>query len=430
VEVVPLTPPPAAVGLRLVTVPGGIGAHKYRDRRLLAELTRRAGLAADEQLLIADATGELLETDRANLFAVADGVLLTPPADGRLLPGTTRAAIIRAARASGVKVGFKPLTLDQLQAASEVFVTNAVVGVLPVTALLPDTVDPAATAVPPATADPAATAADRFAASWGPGPLTRQLAAALAARPPDSFVVPPAALTPPVAPVSPSVPGPPGGIGPVAHRASSIGPVGHRARTGRVSPLVILVDNYDSFTWNLAHLLDTAGCRVEVVRNDEVTAGQVAGARPAGVVISPGPCAPAEAGISVEVVRRCAGATPVLGICLGHQAIAAAFGGEVIRAPRPVHGQAFAVTHDGGGVLAGLPSPFEATRYHSLIVDERTLPANLLITARTGELPMGLRHATAQVEGVQFHPESVLTTHGAAIIRNFVLSLGRPRRDP
>jgi anthranilate synthase component 2 len=205
----------------------------------------------------------------------------------------------------------------------------------------------------------------------------------------------------------------------VSHRLTSIGPVGHGARTGQVRPLVVLVDNYDSFTWNLAHLLDTAGCRVEVVRNDEVTAAQIAEARPAGVVISPGPCAPAEAGISVEVVRRCAGVIPLFGICLGHQAIAAAFGGEVIRAPRPVHGQAFEVTHDGGGVLAGLPSPFEATRYHSLIVDERTLPPNLVITARSGSLPMGLRHVSAPVEGVQFHPESVLTRHGAAIIRNF-----------
>ena len=190
---------------------------------------------------------------------------------------------------------------------------------------------------------------------------------------------------------------------------------------------MVLVDNYDSFTWNLAHLLDTAGCRVEVVRNDEVTASQVVETSPAGVVISPGPCAPAEAGISVDVVRRCAGVAPVFGICLGHQAIAAAFGAEIVRGPRPVHGQAFAVTHDGGGVLAGLPSPFQATRYHSLIVDERTLPADLVITARCGTLPMGLRHATARAEGVQFHPESILTTHGAAIIRNFLAGTGKAR---
>jgi para-aminobenzoate synthetase / 4-amino-4-deoxychorismate lyase len=392
VEVVPLTPPPDAVTLRPVTVSGGIGAHKYRDRRLLAALTRQARLGPGEQLLLTDDTGELLETDRANLFAVADGVLLTPPADGRLLPGTTRAAIIQAAHDSGIKVGFKPLTLDQLQAASEVFVTNAVAGILPVTAVLPATAEPAA-------AEPVAAVGCR-ALSWAPGQVARRLAAALAARP----------LDPPFAPPAP-------------HRMSATTRAGDNSKKRAAGPLVILIDNYDSFTWNLAHLLDSAGCLVEVVRNDEVTAAQVAGAGPAGVVISPGPCAPAEAGISIDVVRRCAGVTPLLGICLGHQAIAAAFGADIVKAPRPVHGQAFAVTHDGGGVLAGLPSPFQATRYHSLIVDERTLPGDLVITARSGSLPMGLRHVSAPVEGVQFHPESILTTHGAALIRNFVLAV-------
>jgi para-aminobenzoate synthetase/4-amino-4-deoxychorismate lyase len=391
VEVVPLTPPPDAVTLRPVTVSGGIGAHKYRDRRLLAALTRQARLAPAEQLLLTDDTGELLETDRANLFAVADGVLLTPPADGRLLPGTTRAAIIQAARDSGIKVGFKPLTLDQLQAASEVFVTNAVAGILPVTAVLPATVG-------------ADSAVDCRAMPWAPGPVARRLAATLAARP----------LDPPFAPPAPHG---------MSTTAQSIDNSKKRPAKRAASPLVILIDNYDSFTWNLAHLLDSAGCLVEVVRNDEVTAAQVAGAGPAGVVISPGPCAPAEAGISIDVVRRCAGVTPLLGICLGHQAIAAAFGADIVKAPRPVHGQAFAVTHDGGGVLAGLPSPFQATRYHSLIVDEHTLPADLVITARSGGLPMGLRHVSAPVEGVQFHPESILTTHGAALIRNFVLAV-------
>ena len=188
-------------------------------------------------------------------------------------------------------------------------------------------------------------------------------------------------------------------------------------------PLVILVDNYDSFTYNLAHLLQGAGCRVEVVRNDEVQADQISRSGASGVVISPGPCAPADAGISIDVVRACAGRVPLLGICLGHQAIAAAFGAAIIKAPRPVHGQACQISHDGSGVLAGLPHPFEATRYHSLIVDEDTLPPELVITARTGKLPMGLRHVTYQVEGVQFHPESILTTHGPAIIRNFVQSV-------
>jgi len=196
---------------------------------------------------------------------------------------------------------------------------------------------------------------------------------------------------------------------------------GTARRTAR--PLVILVDNYDSFTWNLAHLLDAAGARVEVVRNDEVTAGQVIAAAPAGVVISPGPCAPAEAGISIDTVTACAAAgVPLLGICLGHQAIGAAFGADIVGAPRPVHGTAFPVTHDGSGVFRGLPSPFQATRYHSLIVDAATLPSDLLVTARTDGIPMALRHATRPVEGVQFHPESILTEYGAAIIENFMRS--------
>ena len=384
IEVVPLTPgPDGSVSLRPAVIPGGLGAHKWRDRRLLAELTRRSRLGPDEQLLITDETGELLETDRGNLFAVSDGVLLTPPADGRLLPGTTRAAIMRAARGQGIRVGLKPLTLDQLTAASEVFVCNAVYGVLSVGSI------------------------DGCPATWEPGPLARRFAAALDSEPPNGQ---PAGSRP--AQGSPSEDQPTGSL-----RGSipSIIPVGQH-------PWVILVDNYDSFTYNLAHLLQSAGCRVEVVRNDEVPADQVSRSGASGVVISPGPCAPADAGISIDVVRACAGRVPLLGICLGHQAIAAAFGAAIIKAPRPVHGQACQISHDGAGVLAGLPRPFEATRYHSLIVDEATLPPELVITARTGKLPMGLRHVTCQVEGVQFHPESILTTHGPAIIRNFVQS--------
>jgi anthranilate synthase component 2 len=186
---------------------------------------------------------------------------------------------------------------------------------------------------------------------------------------------------------------------------------------------MILVDNYDSFTYNLAHLLLGAGCEVEVVRNDEVAAADIAALRPAGIVISPGPCAPAEAGISIEVVRECGPVIPVLGICLGHQAIAAAYGGQVVRASSPAHGYASPVSHDGSGVLAGLPRDFTAARYHSLVVDEGSLPADLLVTARLADdgMVMGLRHAAHPVEGLQFHPESILTVpHGAAIIANFV----------
>ena len=385
VEVVPLPPAPpdgvtTSIALRPVIIPGGVGGQKWRDRRLLAELNRQADVAADEHLLLIDETGELLETDRANVFAVIDGVLLTPPADGRLLPGTARAAVMRAARARAIKVGQKPLTLDQLASATEVFVTNAVVGVLPVTAI------------------------DGGPASWAPGPIAASLAAALTTSPPD--------------------PGSPNHGQQDTKAVRTDRKIRAAAQTDRKRPLVVLIDNYDSFTWNLAHLLCTGGARVEVVRNDEVTAAQVADAGPGGVVISPGPCAPAEAGISVEAVRSCAAAgLPLLGICLGHQAIAAAFGAAIIAAPRPVHGQAFDVTHDGQGVLVGLPDPFQATRYHSLIVDESTLPPDLVVTARTGPLPMGVRHLTAPVEGVQFHPESILTPQGGQIIRNFVTAV-------
>ena len=401
IEVVPLqpatAPPSPAITLRPVTVAGGVGGRKWRDRRLLAELATREGAGADEQLLLTDETGEILETDRANVFAVIDGVLLTPPADGRLLPGTTRLAVMRAARAHGIKVGQKPLTLDQLANATEVFVTNAVVGVLPVAAI------------------------DGCPVTWTPGQVTGTLAAALTARPPDPRDTPAGQNR----------------INPVTHLRSPIEPVAPRAvtdmaratgpyRPAASGPLVVLIDNYDSFTWNLAHLLSTNGARVEVVRNDEVTTAEVAEAGPAGVVISPGPCAPAEAGISIEAVRSCAAAgTPLLGICLGHQAIAAAFGAAIVRAPRPVHGQAFDVSHDGQGVFAGLPTPFLATRYHSLIIHEPTLPPELVITARTGPLPMGVRHLAAPIEGVQFHPESILTAYGAVLIRNFVQSTVR-----
>ena len=199
---------------------------------------------------------------------------------------------------------------------------------------------------------------------------------------------------------------------------------------------VLVIDNYDSFTYNLAHLIATAGAHVEVVRNDEVPAEHLSRSRAAGVVISPGPCAPADAGISVEVVRACAGTIPVLGICLGHQAIGAAYGARIVKAPRPVHGQAWEISNDGRGVFDGLPPSFGATRYHSLIVDEGSLPPDLMITARGGQvsglgapgpgsLLMGLRHARYQVEGVQFHPESILTAHGAALIRNFVQAARR-----
>jgi anthranilate synthase/aminodeoxychorismate synthase-like glutamine amidotransferase len=213
--------------------------------------------------------------------------------------------------------------------------------------------------------------------------------------------------------------------------ASSGGPESApRRRDGRGRPAIILVDNYDSFTYNLAHLLLSGGCRVEVVRNDEVSARDIAAAGPAGIVISPGPCAPADAGISIATVRTCGAATPLLGICLGHQAIAAAYGARITTAPRPVHGRASLITHDGRGLLSGLPRRFRAARYHSLIVEEDSLPPDVVITARgPGGIPMGLRHTRHPAEGVQFHPESILTTCGEAIIGNFIAAVRSRTRD-
>jgi anthranilate synthase component II len=194
---------------------------------------------------------------------------------------------------------------------------------------------------------------------------------------------------------------------------------------------VVLIDNYDSFTYNLVHYLASAGCAVEVVRTDEVTASQITDRGPAGVVISPGPCAPADAGISIDAVRACAGSgIPLLGICLGHQAIAACYGAAIITAPRPVHGRTSVITHDGRGLLEGLPLRFTATRYHSLIIDEQTLPPCLSVTAWTrGGIPMALRHATLPIDGLQFHPESILTSPGQAIITSFARRCSGMSRD-
>lgn len=186
-------------------------------------------------------------------------------------------------------------------------------------------------------------------------------------------------------------------------------------------PMLVMVDNYDSFTWNLVQYLGELGADVVVHRNDEVTPEEIEKAGPVGVVVSPGPCTPREAGISVEVVRRFAGKLPVLGVCLGHQCIASAFGGKVVRADRLMHGKTSPVEHDGQGVFSGLPQGFIATRYHSLIVERESLPGELEVSAWTaeGEI-MGIRHKQLQVEGVQFHPESILTSEGKALLGNFL----------
>lgn len=183
-----------------------------------------------------------------------------------------------------------------------------------------------------------------------------------------------------------------------------------------------MIDNYDSFTWNLVHYLGEAGARVEVVRNDALTVADALARRPAGILISPGPKAPADAGIIVPLIRAAAeNAVPLMGVCLGHQAIGEAFGGRVVRASRIVHGKVDAIRHDGTGLFAGLPSPLNATRYHSLTVDPDTMPDCLRVTATAADgTIMGLVHRTLPIEGVQFHPESIRSDHGHDMIRNFL----------
>jgi anthranilate synthase/aminodeoxychorismate synthase-like glutamine amidotransferase len=189
--------------------------------------------------------------------------------------------------------------------------------------------------------------------------------------------------------------------------------------------MVFVLDNYDSFTYNLVQYLGELGAKVEVYRNDEITVEQVEALKPERILLSPGPCTPGEAGILVPLIRHMAGKAPILGVCLGHQAIGEAFGGNVVRAAHLMHGKTSAVEHDGKGVFKTLPTPLTCTRYHSLIVEEGSLPAELAVTARTAEegnnsVIMGLRHRTLPVEGVQFHPESVLTEGGHQMIRNFL----------
>jgi anthranilate synthase component 2 len=187
------------------------------------------------------------------------------------------------------------------------------------------------------------------------------------------------------------------------------------------APRLLMIDNYDSFTYNLVQYLGELGATVDVRRNDAITVDAVAGLAPDGIVVSPGPCTPREAGVSVPVIERYAGRIPILGVCLGHQSIGAAFGGTIVRAPRIMHGKTSPIRHDGRGLFAGLPDPFEATRYHSLVIDPASVPDVLEVCAWTAEQEiMGVRHRTAFVEGVQFHPESILTLEGKQLLRNFL----------
>jgi anthranilate synthase component II len=185
--------------------------------------------------------------------------------------------------------------------------------------------------------------------------------------------------------------------------------------------MLLMIDNYDSFTYNLVQYFGELGEDVRVYRNDKISIQQIEALTPKRIVVSPGPCTPNEAGVSVDVIRHFAGHLPLLGVCLGHQALAVAFGGQVVRAERLMHGKTSSIRHDGRTIFRQLPNPFDATRYHSLIVDRRTLPSCFEISAETadGEI-MGMRHTSLGVEGVQFHPESILTAAGKDLLRNFL----------
>jgi anthranilate synthase/aminodeoxychorismate synthase-like glutamine amidotransferase len=194
--------------------------------------------------------------------------------------------------------------------------------------------------------------------------------------------------------------------------------------------MILLIDNYDSFTFNLVQFLGDLGARCEVWRNDAVSVARVLAQEPEAIVLSPGPCTPNEAGICLDLIVAAAARVPILGVCLGHQAIGQAFGGSVIRAPVPMHGKISAIRHSHSDIFAGLPTPFNATRYHSLIVERETLPETLVPTAFTEDgIIMGLRHRTLPIFGVQFHPESIASEHGHAILANF-LAIARGRNAP
>jgi anthranilate synthase component 2 len=194
--------------------------------------------------------------------------------------------------------------------------------------------------------------------------------------------------------------------------------------------MLVLIDNYDSFTYNLVHYLGELGGECRVFRNDKISVAEVMAQKPEGIVLSPGPCTPNEAGICLELIEKAGPTIPLLGVCLGHQAIGQAYGGKVVRAPAPMHGKLSAVTHTAKGLFKALPRKFEVTRYHSLIVERRGLPADLAVTAKTDDgLIMGLMHKTHPVHGLQFHPESIASEHGHALLANFLELAGiAPRR--
>ena len=337
-------------------IAGGLGPHKWSDRRALDHDTR-----PDLDVLVLDDDGSVLETGRASLFVVHDDGVHTPPLDGRILPGTGRARVIDRLLEAGIPVIQRRLTTDDVARATEVFVTNSLRGVVPITSI-------------------------EGIGAWSAGPLATSLRAG----------------------------------GPAISLDDADSPL-----RGVAHARVLFIDNYDSFVYNLVQYVRELGAGAEVVRNDAVTVDELVAARERGdlthVIISPGPGAPADAGISVDVVRRLGPITPTLGVCLGHQAIGEAYGASIVHAPEVVHGKPSLVHHDGLGVYTGLPSPLVCARYHSLVIDPDTVPPSLDVTARTAAgVIMGVRHRSHPVEGVQMHPESILTAHGHDMLARFL----------
>ena len=355
----PLDSAPATWALVPQVLPGGLGEHKWADRSRI--------VPAGAEPLLLDADGSVLETERANVFAVLDDGLHTPALDGRLLPGTARARVVELALGLGIPVFQHRLRTADLAAATEVFATNALRGVVPVTSC-------------------------EGVGAWAPGPLTPRLADAhrAALRGDGSFDL---------------------RVAGAAQRSKD------PSAPGR--PRVLFIDNYDSFVFNLVQYVGELGAETVVVRNDAAEVDDLLAGGFTHVVVSPGPGTPADAGISAEVVRRFGRHTPVLGVCLGHQVIGEVFGARVVRAGQVVHGKSSLVHHEGAGVFAGLPSPLVCARYHSLVVED--VPPILEVTARTGSgVVMGLRHRTLPIEGVQVHPESILTSRGHDLLAGFL----------
>jgi para-aminobenzoate synthetase/4-amino-4-deoxychorismate lyase len=347
------------------TISGGLGEHKWADRRAL-----EPGSRSDQDLLLLSDDGAILETARANVFVVHDDGVHTPPTDGRILPGTARARVIELLRGAEVPVFQRRLSTDDLARATEVFVTNSLRGVVPVTAV------------------------DGIG-SWAVGRTTTWLRDGL-----WRFWRPAAVGDPEPTAGAPASPLP-------------------------TSARVLFIDNYDSFVYNLVQYAGELGAEAEVIRNDAMTVDELVSARQRGdfthLVVSPGPGTPADAGISIEAIRRLGPTTPTLGVCLGHQAIGAAYGAAIVRAPEIVHGKPSLVHHDGLGVYAGLPTPIACARYHSLVIDPATLPDELEATAHTAAgVLMGVRHRGHPVEGVQMHPESILTARGHDMLQSFL----------